>query len=190
MNFNKHSDYEEKHAFLGASTYSWIRYTPEKLAERYKTEMAKEKGTRQHALACECIKLRIKLPDDGSTLSMYVNDAIDFHMQPEQVLFYSPNCFGTSDAIQFYTDLPKPLLRIHDLKTGTTRTSMDQLLIYAALFCLEYRVNPEDVDIVLRIYKNDQIYEKIPMPYEVRDIMDTIPDFDHRIDQLRQEEGL
>lgn len=58
------------------------------------------------------------------------------------------------------------------------------------LFFVWSIINPEDIDIVLRIYKNDQIYEKIPMPYEVRDIMETIPDFDHRIDQLRQEEGL
>lgn len=201
MNFNKHSELEGKHAFLGASTYSWIRYSDEKLAQRYRLEMAKEMGTRLHALAAEHIRLRIKLPEDGTTLSMYVNDAIDFHMEPEKVLFYSLNCFGTADAIQFYPsptlyadnapiEMGSSCLRIHDLKTGTTRCSMDQLLIYAALFCLEYGMSPNDINIVLRIYKDDRILEKIPEPYEVLDIMETIPRFDREIDQLRLEEGL
>ena len=31
------------------------------------------------------------------------------------------------------------ILRIHDYKSGITPAKMDQLMIYAALFCLEYK---------------------------------------------------
>ena len=191
MNFRDHSEYEGKHAFLGASTYSWIRYDLEKLSNRYRNEAAKERGTRLHALACEHIKLRIPLADDGSTLSMYVNDAIMYRLEPEKILYYSPNCFGTADAIGYFpTADGRWCLRIHDLKTGVTACSMDQLRIYAALFCLEYGVNPEDIDIVLRIYKNGDRIECEPKPIEIRAIMDIIPVFDDRIEQIRQEAGL
>ena len=191
MNFNSHSEYEGKHAFLGASSYSWIRYDLEKLTTRYRNEAAKESGTRLHALACEHIKLRIPLADDGSTLSMYVNDAIRYNLTPEQVLFYSPNCFGTADAIGFFpTGFDRPLLRIHDLKTGEIKCSMDQLRIYAAIFCLEYHVEPEDIEVFLRIYKSGSKIDLQPSPIEIREIMDIIPAFDQRIEQIRQEAGL
>lgn len=191
MNFRDHSDFEGKHAFLGASTYSWIRYDIDKLTSRYRNEAAKERGTRLHALACEHIKLRIPLAEDNSTLSLYVNDAILYKLTPEQILFYSPNCFGTADAIGYYpSETGRYVLRIHDLKTGITKCSMDQLRIYAALFCLEYSVNPEDIDIVLRIYKDGERIELEPVPIEIRAIMDIIPVFDQRIEQIRQEAGL
>ena len=35
MNFVKHSNLEGQHAFLGASTYHWINYTEEKVADAY-----------------------------------------------------------------------------------------------------------------------------------------------------------
>lgn len=38
------------------------------------------------------------------------------------------------------------MLRIHDLKTGISPVHMDQLLIYAALFCLEYKIKPGSID--------------------------------------------
>lgn len=191
MNFNNHSDYEGKHAFLGASTYSWIRYDLDKLTSRYRNEAAKERGTRLHALACEHIKLHIPMPDDGSTLSLYINDAIRYKLTPEQVLFYSPNCFGTADSIGYFPfEYGKPRLIIHDLKTGITKCSMDQLKIYAAIFCLEYNCNPEDMDIYLRIYKDGSCIELEPPPDDIREIMDIIPIFDQRIEQIRQEAGL
>ena len=34
---------------------------------------------------------------------------------------------------------------------------MEQLLIYAAYFCLEYGFKPRDIDIELRIYQNDEV---------------------------------
>lgn len=74
-----------------------------------------------------------KLPRLNKTLNAYVNDAIGYKMIPEQILFYSDNCFGTADAIVFRNGL----LRIHDLKTGVIPAHMEQLEVYAALFCLE-----------------------------------------------------
>ena len=80
---------------------------------------------------------------DTNRNKMYVNDAIGFRMRPEQPLFYSENCFGTADAISF--DEKKKYLRIHDLKTGVGKVKLDQLLIYASLFCLEYNFKPGDM---------------------------------------------
>lgn len=51
---------------------------------------------------------------------------------------------------------------------------MEQLEIYAALFCLEYRINPKDIQIELRIYQNDEIIEYKPEPEEIIDIMNKI----------------
>ena len=35
MNFNRHSNLEGQHAFLGASKYHWINYDESKVAESY-----------------------------------------------------------------------------------------------------------------------------------------------------------
>ena len=151
MNFKKHSSLEGKHAFLGASKYHWINYDDDKLIESYSKFQATLNGTILHDFACQCITLGQKLPKSQKTLNMYVNDAIGFKMKPEQVLYYSDNCFGTADAIVFRNNL----LRIHDLKTGVTRAHMEQLEIYAALFCLEYNKKPSDIDMELSIYQNN-----------------------------------
>lgn len=134
MQWNDHSRLTGQHAFLGASKYHWLNYDAQRLADAYLSFQAKEKGTRLHAFAAECITLRQKLPKSKKTLNAYVNDAIGFRMIPEMVLYYSENCFGTADAISFNDDL----LRIHDLKTGAVPAHMEQLFIYAALFCMEY----------------------------------------------------
>ena len=108
-------------------------------------------------------------------------------MQPEQVLFYSDNCFGTADAISF--DNKKKLLRIHDLKTGETATHIEQLRIYAALFCLEYRYKPSELDIELRIYQLDEVLVDRPTVEDILPIMDKIITFDKIIDKIKSEEG-
>ena len=59
------------------------------------------------------------------TLLPFVNDAIGFRMYPEIILYYSINCFGTTDAIIF--DEFNKILRIHDFKSGITPAKMDQL---------------------------------------------------------------
>lgn len=183
MNFNKHWELRGKHAFLSASQYHWINYDTERLISVFQNWKAKERGTRIHEFACEAISLGVKLSNSKRTLNRYVNDAIGFGMTPELILYYSDNCFGTADAISY----DGKQLRIHDLKTGKTQASFHQLEIYAALFCLEYNVNPEDIDICLRIYQNDEIYETSPEDETIFSIMDTIVDFDKVIDSLRKE---
>lgn len=183
MIFNDHSKLRGAHAYLSASKYHWINYDEEKLLSSYANHLAKERGTRLHNLAAELIDLGQKLPKSKKTLNMYVNDAIGYKMVPEQVLFYSENCFGTADAISFRSNL----LRIHDLKSGVTPAHMEQLLIYAALFCLEYKIKPETIDIELRIYQCDDVIGYIPEPAEIREIMNTIISFDKLLKKYQQE---
>lgn len=186
MNFNPHYDLKGKHAFLGASTYSWIRYDESTLVERYHNYLAVQRGTQLHDFACQCITLGIRLPRNRKTLNMYVNDAVGFGMQSEQPLYYSKNCFGTADAIIFQ----KNFLRIHDLKTGVTPAKMDQLLVYAALFCLEYSIKPADIQMELRIYQNDDIAFCAPTAEDVLLVMNKIVLFDKRINQINADEGV
>jgi hypothetical protein len=183
MIFNKHSDLLGRHAFLSASKYHWTNYDEDKLERTYMTALAVQRGNELHAFAHEAIRLGIKLPRNATTLNMYVNDAIGYRMSPEQSLFYSQNCFGTADAIGF----KKGLLRVHDLKTGVTPTSERQLEVYAALFCLEYRMTPFEIGIELRIYQANEarIYE--PDPDDIMHLMDKIIVFDRRIEEIKKE---
>lgn len=183
MNFNKHYSLEGKHAFLGASKYHWVNYDNEKIADSFMKYQATLKGTVLHEFAAQCITLGQKLPKSQKTLNMYVNDAIGFKMQPEQVLYYSDNCFGTADAIIFRNNL----LRIHDLKTGVTKAHIEQLEIYAALFCLEYNKKPGEIDIELRIYQNNEIVIHHPTAEDILPIMDKIVTFDKIIEKLKME---
>jgi len=184
MNWNRHSNLEGHHAFLSASSYHWINYDEEKVADTYAKWRAAQRGTQLHAFAAQCITLGQKLPRSGKTLNMYVNDAIGYKMTPEQVLYYSPNCFGTADTISFRNNM----LRIHDLKTGETPAHMEQLMIYAALFCLEYDTKPNEIDMELRIYQNDEILCHNPTIEDIFPIMDRIITFDKIINNLKEQE--
>lgn len=183
MQWNDHSRLVGQHAFLGASKYHWLNYDTQRLVDTFMSCQAKEKGTRLHAFAAECINLKQKLPKSKKTLNAYVNDAIGFRMDPEQVLFYSENCFGTADAIAFNDK--DNFLRIHDLKTGAVPAHMEQLFIYDALFCLEYRVHPQDIQIENRIYQNDDVFTVNPTEAEIKPIMDKIIEFDKIITELK-----
>lgn len=186
MNFNKHSNFEGQHAFLGASKYHWINYDENKIAESYSRFLATQKGTQLHDFAAQCIRLGQKLPKTHKTLNSYVNDAIGYKMSPEQILFYSDNCFGTADAIAFRNGL----LRIHDLKTGTVVPAhMEQLEVYAALFCLEYKVKPADIEIELRLYQSDDILITNPTVEDIAPIMDKIITFDKIINRIKEQEA-
>lgn len=185
MNFNRHSNLEGQHAFLGASKYHWINYDEGKVAEAYSRFLAAQKGTQLHAFAAQCIKLGQKLPKSNKTLNAYVNDAIGYKMTPEQVLYYSENCFGTADAIAFRNGL----LRIHDLKTGVVAPGhMEQLEVYAALFCLEYHMKPADIEMELRLYQSDDILVANPTVEDIAPIMDKIVTFDKIISRIREQE--
>ena len=180
MNFNDHSDLLGQHAFLGASKFHWINYSEDKLIEAYQNSKASEKGTILHDFAAQCIRLGQKLPKSQKTLNMYVNDAIGFKMIPEQVLLYSEHCFGTADTISFRNKV----LRIHDYKSGVTPAHIEQLMIYAALFFLEYKKKPSETETHLRIYQSNEVICHDPEPEEIVYIMDKIITADKILDKL------
>lgn len=187
MLFNRHLELAGQHAFMGASNYHWLNYDEKKLIQTYLNSLAVQRGSKLHDYACLAIKLGIKLKDKPkTTLSSYVNDAIDYKLNPEQVLFYSRNCFGTADGISY--DENKKFLRIHDLKTGAVKADMKQLMIYAALFCLEYHIDPNSIRMELRIYQNNNILVHSPPGDEILHIMHTIINFDKKIEEIRAEE--
>ena len=196
MQFNEFSNLRGKHAFLSASKPTWLNWKNDAFVERFFNQYSTTIGELLHRLAEKMIKRRIPLGkrdknlitfylmDNGiprylikpekwiNNLSNYIEDAIKYHMETEVVLYYSDFCFGTADSIVFDNNL----LRIHDLKTGVTKVHIEQLLIYAALFCLQESINPEDIGFELRIYQGDEVIYHIPEPAEVRNIMNIIID--------------
>ena len=186
MNFVKHSNLEGLHAPFSASQSSWLRYDEAKTIEVFKSKQAAEIGTRLHAWAKETIDLGIKQPRSNKTLYAYVNDAIGYKMSTEVVLYYSDYFFGTADAISFR----KNMLRIHDLKTGRVgkiEDHIEQLEIYAALFCLEYRIKPGEIDMELRVYKNDEVLVHKPTAEDILPIMDKIVSLNKILEQIDKE---
>ena len=184
MKWNDHSRYEGQHALFPASRPSWLNYGEDQLLTYCDAVAAKERGTRLHKFAQDCIELGQWLPKKPeSTLSLYVNDAIALNMSPEKVLFYSKYFFGTTDAISF----DGALLRIHDLKTGAIPGKIEQLMIYDALFCLEYNIDPSDIGHTLRIYQFDDFSEVTPESGRISEIMDQIVRFNELL-LLREEE--
>lgn len=183
MLFNKHLYLEGRHSFLAPSKPAWLKYDDDKLDRVFFTSEAAKRGTRMHDVAKELIELGLLMPRNNKTLNMYVNDAIGYRMTPEQPLLYSENCFGTADALGFKSNK----LRIHDLKTGVTQSSMTQLEVYAALFCHEYRFRPFDIEMELRIYQNDEVRIHEPDPGKIFNIMEDIKHKDQRIELLKEE---
>lgn len=184
MDFKRYSTQSlAQHAFLSPSKYHWVNYDDEKLTRVFYAQAAALRGVRLHELAQRLIKEGVRLPNNDMTLNKYVNDAIGYKLTPEQVLFFSENCYGTADAIGFRKDI----LRIHDLKTGENEASFTQLLIYAALFCLEYRFKPMDIQTELRIYQNDDVRVMEADPTDIFQIMDRIITADKILAALRQE---
>lgn len=177
MIWNEHSNLRGKHATLGASNYHWVKYDLEKLNQVIVNNKKKEEGTILHDFASQAIKLRIKLRDIKNCLNQFVNDSILYAMDSEKILYYSDNVFGTADAISFRDNI----LRIFDLKTGISKPSFVQLDIYAALFCLEYSVNPFDISIEERLYQGYGYEVNVPDPEDIKYIMDKIILFDKHI---------
>lgn len=206
MNWNRHSNLEGSHAFLSASKYNWLNKTRDELIEAYKNSYATTVGTMLHAYAADSIRFREKLKKTDAkgvkfdlmrrgipeyainingifpTLMTYVNDAVGFQMDPEVLLYYSDLCFGTADSIQVSDNI----LRIHDLKTGTTPAKMDQLKIYAGLFYLEYGFKPEKMRTELRIYQTDEVIVHEPEVEEIREVMEAIVEQDRVLQQLKE----
>lgn len=185
MRFNNHKNLNGLHAVFSPSTTSWLRYDDDKALEVYSNKKAAEMGSILHKWAKDTIDLGIKQAKSKKTLNAYVNDAIQYKMDTEVVLYYSDRFFGTADAISFRNNM----LRIHDLKTGKNPASIEQLMIYAALFCLEYRKKPSEIDIELRIYQNDEILCHNATAEDIEPIMDLIIHLNKLIEQVEQEEG-
>ena len=184
MIFNQHFELEGRHAPFSPSQPAWLRYDDEKLIISYKNKQAAIIGTELHAWAEQTINLGIKQPRSKKTLYSYVNDAIGFNMSTEVKLKYSERFFGTADAVCFRNNF----LRIHDLKTGVTPSHMEQLEIYAALFCLEYKHKPKDIGMELRIYQNDEILCLNPLPEDIEAIMNDIVHKDKVIEAIELKE--
>lgn len=183
MNFVNHKNLEGLHAPFSASQYHWLNYDDEKIRTVYKNKQAVEMGTKLHDWAKRTIDLSIKQPRNKKTLSEYVNDAIGFKMKTEVVLYYSQYFFGTADAISFRNNT----LRIHDLKTGVTPAHIEQLEIYAALFCLEYKIKPGNINIELRIYQNDEVLVHNPTAEDIVPIMDKIIHLNKILEEIDKE---
>ena len=185
MQFNIHKNLIGLHAPFTASQSSWLRYSDDKAIHVYLNRKAAEMGTKLHAWAKETIDLGLKQPRSKKTIYAYVNDAIGFKMDTEVVLFYSERFFGTADAISFRDNM----LRIHDLKTGKVgkiEDHMEQLEVYAALFCLEYKVKPGEIDMELRVYKNDEVFIHNPTAEDILPIMDKIVHLDKLLRKIEE----
>lgn len=212
MNFNRHLAQEGKHALLSASSWRWLNDDQEGIVKRISSQYAQTIGTILHNVACKHIRYFVKLNKydkknvmlellangvpslvidtiDFDTMfenmMTYVNDGIGFKMHPEVVLYYSDNFFGTADTISFNEN--NRFLRIHDFKSGVIPAHIEQLEIYAALFCLEYRFKPTEIDIELRIYQGNEVLYHTPEPDEIMAIIDKIVELDKFINKIRQE---
>ena len=176
MNWKDYSHIKSSHAFLSPSNYHWLNYTEDKLLQTYSNKKNVARGTKLHAIAAELIRFALRMPNTASSFNSFVNDAIGLKMEAEQLVFYTLNCYGTTDAISYH----KGVLRVHDLKTGATPGSMNQLLIYAALFCLDYTVEPKEIH--LRIYQNGEVTVFNPSYPDIQDVMSIIVEADTIID--------
>ena len=190
MRFNPHYNLSGLHAPFSPSQPSWLRYNDEKTKEVYLSRKASEMGTRLHEWAKTTIDLGIKQPRSKKTIYAYVNDAIGFKMKTEVILYFSVRFFGTADAICFREnpETGRYILRIHDLKTGKTPVHREQVEVYAALFCLEYKVKPSDIDIELRIYQYDDVDIWNPTVEDIAPIMDRIVHLNKILEKIDFEE--
>lgn len=209
IKWNDHKLLEGKHALMGGSNWHWLNWTDENFESRYYSKYATDMGTAIHALASDCIKSRTKLNKGDKhlidialykagipasafdteaillNLMPFVNDAIGYRMDSEIILYYSFWCFGTADAIGYYEK--EKILRIYDLKTGTIPAHMEQLMIYTAMFCLEYHISPKTIKTFdLRIYQNMEIVEYKPNPEDIENIMNIIAKRSKQIQNFRE----
>ena len=60
---------------------------------------------------------------------------------------------------------------------------MEQLEIYAALFCLEYHHAPEEIQMELRLYQNNAVLVETPEPQKIEFIMNKAIQFTKILDE-------
>ena len=166
MEWIPHWNLQGKHAFLSPSGYSWLGYDEDKMARSYENKQNTARGTALHELASQLIMSKTELAPKKKALNLFVNDCIRDNMSSEVLLYYSDYCFGTADGIKWDSDNNE--LHIYDLKTGVSKPSFKQLDIYAALFCLEYRVNPKKITIIQRLYQGNGYSEQVTVKDKAR----------------------
>lgn len=204
------------HSTLSPSQPYWIFEDEEEFEKRYCNSYSQKIGTILHEIAADrlehgpligyrmstknksdvLIELMkngiprkvidyIPFPEMYDNVTRYVNDCIGFRMDPEVCLYFSENCYGHADAINF--DEKKGTLKIFDLKTGQSPVKIEQLMIYTALFFLDYReYKPMDVNVELRIYQTNQdIIVEHPSIEDIVPMMDKIKRFDAAITNLK-----
>lgn len=201
MIWKDYSHLKNTHAFCGASKYAWRNYTIEKLIQAKESSYAATIGTKLHEYAAKNIKKRFKaikgdkrdvyrylvvendIPPNAvdidrlfPNLMTYINDAIGFRLDPEVILYYSPDFYGTADGISWSES--DSILRISDLKTGTTPASFVQLENYATFFCLDYKIKPSKIKkIEFRIYQNNEVLYAEPSSEILFPIIDQVVEF-------------
>lgn len=200
MIFNRHLELVGKHAPLSPSKYYWMADDEEGFFKRWVSSYMAQVGTILHDEARKRIEYGIKTKkSDKNNLIIalleggiprgvvndidmdiclanfmnYTNDSIGFMMEPEVCLKYSEDCFGHADAVGY--DENERILRINDMKTGSTPVHIEQLLGYAGLFCLEYKIDPRSLKgCELRIYQLGDIIFHTPGAEELNAIVQTI----------------
>lgn len=169
----------ELHRFASANIKAYESYDEEKLDDIHKgfrnfvrgRYLGLDDTSKTGPLAFTILDNMRYVPEESwVSVAQFINDGCQYKMNSEQPLWYSDNAFGTTDAISFYRNK----LRIHDLKTGDNPAKMLQLELYAALFCLEYRKQPEQIKMELAIYQFGEITRQVPDPKDIRDLMDLI----------------
>ena len=108
----------------------------------------------------------------AETYMAYVNDGVGYNMYTEVQVGTGDAAFGSIDAMSF--DYKTKFLRIHDLKTGTTPTKIEQLIAYAAYICLEYKFKPGEIKSELRIYQSGEIISYEPTASDLLTYMERI----------------
>lgn len=191
MIWKDYSKLKGTHAFCGASKKSWRNWDVDRLILSKQNSYAQTIGTLLHEYAADNIEHHFRLNKTDKrgvlryltvekgipsnvvdierlfpNLMNYINDCIGFRMDPEVVLYYSSDFYGTADAI-YWSDKTGEL-KISDLKTGVTPVEFDQLENYAAFFCLDYKVKPQQIkNLEFRLYQNGEVIYAQPDPVEV-----------------------
>jgi hypothetical protein len=197
--WNKHPEIKEgQHAILAPSRKLLHRnkMTNEDLDTIIRSNYAAQIGTEIHNVAARLIEEKQSITKAGvkamifdqlyqkriprkliepelylDTVVPYIKDAIGFGLDPEVPIVYKyPIAYGTADAIRY--NPYNSTLRIHDLKTGKTPASLDQLVEYAAYFFLEYHIKPADTQVIIAIYQNGEVITGYPQASDIVPIMD------------------
>lgn len=206
---HKHDEWKGKHAFFSPSSHRLDKDVNEEEVLRIMRSLySAQIGTALHEKAEFRInhKLRIRnkthaadlileklveaeIPraiiepgEFAETFMAYVNDAIGYDMFAEVPVGISKDAFGTMDAMNF--NYKTKLLRIHDLKTGRAPAKIEQLIEYAAYFCVEYKFKPGEIAIELRIYQSGEIITVKPTASDILPFMERIKKGDNIMKRL------